>query len=129
MFGNDVSAGMWQILVELVAPWELMGRMGMGSLALMITLTKIFHLSSGNIWVWRAPGAAETMLLCWKPLAEKDQELFCFLTRRGGAGLLEPDQLVPASGSVTALSWLLGWLGSAWNLELICVVATPVSFN
>lgn len=34
--------------------------MGVGSLALMVTL----HLSVGNLWVWRVPGAAGTMLLC-----------------------------------------------------------------
>lgn len=128
MFGNDVSAGMWQILVELVAPWELMGRMGMGSLALMITLTKIFHLSSGNIWVWRAPGAAETMLLCWKPLAEKDQELFSDQERWRWPSGARPagTHLWISHGSVMAAG--MAWISLEFRADL-CVVATPVSFN
>lgn len=43
----------------------------------------------------------------------------CFVVRRGGPGLLEPDRLVSASGSLTAQSCPLG---SARSLALVCVL-------
>lgn len=50
VFGSDVCAGAWQILVEFVTPWELPGRVGARSLARVITLTKIFHPSLQGIF-------------------------------------------------------------------------------